>query len=96
MAFLDEVPAQRRAKEYVDTVARKLPKSIIVGGHSKGGNLAVYSAAMCRENVQKKITAVFSHDGPGFKSLGDTPTVCCYQRSNKKDRTADGYNRHAA
>ena len=72
MAFLDEVPAQRRAKEYVDTVARKLPKSIMVGGHSKGGNLAVYSAAKCRENVQKRIEAVFSHDGPGFKSLGGT------------------------
>ena len=84
MAFLDEVPAQRRAKEYVDTVARKLPKSIIVGGHSKGGNLAVYSAAMCGENAQKKIVTVFSHDGPGFKSLGDSAQYAAIKERIRK------------
>ena len=84
MAFLDEVPAQRRAKEYVDTVARKLPKSIIVGGHSKGGNLAVYSAAMCRKQVQNRIMTVFSHDGPGFKSLGGTAQYAAIKERIKK------------
>ena len=84
MAFLDEVPAQRRAKEYVDHVARKLRGNIMLGGHSKGGNLAVYSAAMCRSRVQKRITAVFSHDGPGFKSLGDTPQYAAIKERIRK------------
>ena len=36
-------------------------------GHSKGGNLAVYAAASCREDIQARITAVRSFDGPGFQ-----------------------------
>ncbi len=38
----------------------------IVGGHSKGGNLAVYSSAFCDEALQKKIDLVYNFDGPGF------------------------------
>nr|WP_238473040.1 Mbeg1-like protein [Desulforamulus profundi] len=38
-----------------------------IGGHSKGGNIAVYSSIKCRQSVQKRITHVFSHDGPGFR-----------------------------
>ena len=37
------------------------------GGHSKGGNLAVFAAAMCPEKVQERIVAVYNHDGPGFR-----------------------------
>lgn len=69
MAFLDEVPAQALAKEYINNVAKRFRKKLIVGGHSKGGNLAVYSAAKCDPSVQARIEAVYSHDGPGFKSL---------------------------
>ncbi len=38
----------------------------IVGGHSKGGNLAVYSSAFCSEELQKRIDLVYNFDGPGF------------------------------
>lgn len=39
---------------------------IRVGGHSKGGNFAVYAAAFCEPDVKKRITEIFSNDGPGL------------------------------
>jgi hypothetical protein len=39
----------------------------MVGGHSKGGNIASYAAMKCTRAVQDRIVAVYSHDGPGFR-----------------------------
>lgn len=41
----------------------------MVGGHSKGGNLAVYAAANVPSEIQERITVVYSHDGPGFDEV---------------------------
>ena len=69
MSFLDEVPAQREAERYVETVARQYKrKKLRLGGHSKGGNLAVYSAVHCPAAVQRRIAAVYNNDGPGFRT----------------------------
>ena len=46
--------------------ARHCRGKLYVGGHSKGGNLAVYAAANCRPDVSARLARVFSHDGPGF------------------------------
>ena len=62
------VPAQRMAVEYLESVARHLPRRLYVGGHSKGGNLATYAALRCSKDVQGRIDCLFDHDGPGFKS----------------------------
>ena len=37
-----------------------------VGGHSKGGNMAVYAAARCEPALQDRLLAVYTNDGPGF------------------------------
>ncbi len=66
MTFQDSVPAQRLATEYVKETAEKLNGSLIIGGHSKGGNLAVYAASKCGYYIQQRITKVFNFDGPGF------------------------------
>lgn len=66
MAFMCPVPSQSEALSYVERVASKWKGDIIVGGHSKGGNLAMYSVMMANENVQNRVLAVYSHDGPGF------------------------------
>lgn len=59
------VPAQLAAAAYLDRVACKdIPYR--VGGHSKGGNLAMYSSARCSEAVRDKILAVYNNDGPGL------------------------------
>lgn len=49
MAFLYPVPAQQSAARYLDEVAKRVPGKLFVGGHSKGSNLAVYSAMNCSE-----------------------------------------------
>ncbi|WP_324823978.1 DUF2974 domain-containing protein [Sinanaerobacter sp. ZZT-01] len=67
MAFLTPVPSQEEAVSYLNFVGSLLTCDFKVGGHSKGGNLAVYSAVKCESEVQKKITHVYSHDGPGFR-----------------------------
>ena len=66
MAFQSPVPSQEEAVRYIEKAALYCPGRILTGGHSKGGNLAVYAAAMCRENIQCRIEKIYSHDGPGF------------------------------
>ena len=66
MSFMMPVPAQQSAVEYVEQTVKGLFKKYSFGGHSKGGNLAVYSAAFCNPKIQKKITQIYNFDGPGF------------------------------
>ena len=66
MAFRTPVPAQQAARVYLTTAASHCPGEILLGGHSKGGNLAVYAAAFCGKRLQNRIKQVYSHDGPGF------------------------------
>lgn len=66
MSFLSPVPSQLAAKEYLERALQSYPGKIIVGGHSKGGNLAVYAASFCEKNHLKHIKAIYSFDGPGF------------------------------
>ena len=66
MTFQTSIPAQRLALEYVQEFAEAHPIPIWMGGHSKGGNLAVYAAAKCGELLQKRIVEVHNQDGPGF------------------------------
>ena len=70
MAFQYPVPAQVTAADYLARVAelwKDVP--IVLTGHSKGGNLAVYAAANVPSEIQERITVVYSHDGPGFDEV---------------------------
>lgn len=67
MAFLSPVPGQTYSVKYLNTVADRIHRPFYVGGHSKGGNLAVYSAMNCRPQVQERIIKIYSMDGPGFR-----------------------------
>ena len=66
MTFKSPIPSQEEAVRYIEKAALYCPGKILTGGHSKGGNLAVYASAMCRENIQERIAKIYSHDGPGF------------------------------
>ncbi len=66
MSFTFPVPAQSLATEYVAKIAKKVRGKIICGGHSKGGNLAVYAAAFSKPRVQSRIVRIQNFDGPGF------------------------------
>ena len=67
MAFLSPVPGQAYSVEYLNSVAEKFDGPFYVVGHSKGGNLAVYSAMNCDAKLQDRIVKVYSMDGPGFR-----------------------------
>ncbi len=66
MSFQESIPAQRLAAQYVDDVMTRYPMPLYLGGHSKGGNLAVYAAVKSSQSVRERILAVYNHDGPGF------------------------------
>ena len=59
------VPAQECAVEYMQRVSENTSGMLRVGGHSKGGNLAIYGAVMCKD-AHDKILEIYSNDGPGF------------------------------
>lgn len=66
MAFESPVPAQSAALQYLQEAAAALSGPLLLGGHSKGGNLAIYAAAHADPAVQERIRAVYSFDGPGL------------------------------
>ena len=65
LSYLSETAGQQRAVEYLEETAAEIPGPLRVGGHSKGGNFAVYASACC--SVQDRILSVYSNDGPGFR-----------------------------
>ena len=73
MTFQQTVPAQRLALQYARDVAQEHLRPMHLGGHSKGGNLAVFAAARSSPMIQNRICSVFSNDGPGFTKylMGD-------------------------
>lgn len=66
LAFRYPIPSQQEAARYVGEAAPNLAGRLMLGGHSKGGNLAVFAAFNCAETAYGRICGVFSHDGPGF------------------------------
>ena len=66
MSFSTSVPAQLDAVNYLENIYNKYKKPVIIIGHSKGGNLAIYSAVFCNKKIKKKILSVYNYDGPGF------------------------------
>lgn len=79
MAFMEAVPAQRRALAYLKGVSRYLRQelgeknpgegecALMLGGHSKGGSLALYAAACADFAIQSQIRRIYSFDGPGLQ-----------------------------
>ena len=68
MSFMDSVPSQPMACDYLARVAAERPeRTLMLGGHSKGGNLAVYAALHAGPALTMRITAVYNNDGPGFR-----------------------------
>ncbi len=68
MSFKCPVPSQASAVSYIRKASGYLPGNLVAGGHSKGGNLAVFAAAFSGEETQKRIHGIYNFDGPGFDS----------------------------
>lgn len=68
MYYMFPLPSQRTAVEYLENAAKALNGQFYLGGHSKGGNLAVYASLFCSEKTRNRILEIYNHDGPGFDS----------------------------
>ncbi|MCQ2519147.1 MAG: DUF2974 domain-containing protein [Lachnospiraceae bacterium] len=67
LALAKPVKGQKLSAKYINEVASKLEGTISVGGHSKGGNLALYSTMHADAKVLDRIEKIYSFDGPGFR-----------------------------
>ncbi len=85
MSFVCPVPAQEIALKYLEKVAKNHHGNFVVGGHSKGGNLAVYSSAFCDAELQDRIDVIYNFDGPGFSK--QVLSALGYQRIAPKIKT---------
>ncbi len=73
MSFQETIPAQRLALQYTQEIAGQYFLPLRLGGHSKGGNLAVFAAVKSDPAIQRRILGVYNNDGPGFTEyvMGD-------------------------
>lgn len=65
----ETIPAQRKAVDYLNYVGRKCQGRLWLGGHSKGGNLAIYAAARARKELRNRLVVIQNYDGPGFSKV---------------------------
>lgn len=60
------VPSQNEALLYLEKTVKGIFGKYRVGGHSKGGNLAIYAATKSSAKVKRHIIGIYNNDGPGF------------------------------
>lgn len=86
LSYMDAVPAQIGAVEYVEDMAWRCPeRPVRIGGHSKGGNLAAYAAIHIPEALQARMLDAYNNDGPGFRR--DATDTAEYRRIAAKLHT---------
>ena len=66
MTYMDQVPAQKTAVNYLRKAMDALAGQFILTGHSKGGNLASYAASQIEPKYQERIQSIYSYDAPGL------------------------------
>ena len=67
MSCSSDTEGAKEAVAYLNDVAKNIDGDLILGGHSKGGNFAMYASIFCDEEVKERITKVYNNDGPGFR-----------------------------
>ena len=86
LSYMDAVPAQIGAVEYVEDMEWRCPeRPVRIGGHSKGGNLAAYAAIHIPEALQARMLDAYNNDGPGFRR--DVTDTAEYRRIAAKLHT---------
>ncbi len=67
ISFTEVIPTQEDSLKYFEEACKKFKRRIILAGHSKGGNAALYCALNAKKSCLKKILCIYNYDGPGFK-----------------------------
>lgn len=66
MSYYDFIPSQLEGVNYLNTISGLYDLPVILTGHSKGGNIAIYAASNCKEEYKDRIQKIYSYDAPGF------------------------------
>ncbi len=66
MSYKFPVSSQKLASMYLNSTIHFFDRNIRVGGHSKGGNLAMAASMNCNFFIRKRIINIYNNDGPGF------------------------------
>ena len=69
LTYMDRVPAQSLAVEYLTEASKQISGDFYVGGHSKGGHLAIYASMYVPEEIQDRLIGIYCLDGPGFRKI---------------------------
>lgn len=67
LASVFPVPAHIEAINYVNKHVSLLGPDVIIGGHSKGGNLALVAGMYMKAYKRGKVQQIYSNDGPGLR-----------------------------
>ena len=86
ITYMDEIVSQKMAVEYAKRIMDSFPKPVYLGGHSKGGNLAMYTLLKIGEQYEDRVLKVFSYDGPGFR--------CGKRGFNSYSKVADKFDKY--
>lgn len=60
------IPSYSLALDFLEKAAAKYGGPIMLIGHSKGGNIALYTALNCSAEIRSRLSYIFNADGPGY------------------------------
>ena len=72
VAYQDYIPGAVPAIEYLNKAIQFFDGDFYIGGHSKGGNLALFAALNLDEETNRRLIKAYSFDGPGFQKELET------------------------
>lgn len=76
------VPAETEAAVYLQHIMEDRDQKVRLGGHSKGGHLAIFAAMNLSTELSDRIESIYNFDGPGFNH--DVLDLECFKRIQPK------------
>ena len=67
LSFMHQTAGQQRAVDYLNAAFAGKNAPIRLGGHSKGGNFAIFSSLYCNKDIRSRIVNIYCFDAPGFR-----------------------------
>lgn len=84
MCFMPLIPSQSYAQEYLkEVLLLEKDKGFYCGGHSKGGNLAIYAVIRNEKSINERLIKSYSFDGPGFVDNKIIEYIDCWPYKDK-------------
>lgn len=70
LCVMTQIPSHQEAVAYFEHIASTyMGYKFYFGGHSKGGNLAIFAAAYASSELKSRIERIYNVDGPGFRDV---------------------------